>query len=597
MRHRVLVSSISAAICLAGLIPLVATAATANAATANAPASPPVAVQLSRVDLHAGYARFLTKEKKKPKDVNYATGLSRPALTEKASASCAEPHCPLVYEGGTVQHAPKLYLLLWGPSWSPTGTDTAYLDSFLSGLGVEPEDTWSTTTAQYGDTTGQPSFSTSVLQGVYQDTTTPPSGVTQTQLAAEADAFYSAHALTDRVNTQIVVATESGTCPSGFYAPICAGGTGNYCAWHSSSSVYGVPYTNLPYLPDAGADCGQDQVNTSGTYDGFSIVEGHEYAETVTDPYPNSAWVDLNDPSGGEIADKCAWTGLADVTLSTGSYAMQPLWSNGANNCVQSTPLGTTLAIATNSFPSGTVGEAYQATAIASGGTTPYTWSRTSGAKPPGLSFSAGGVWSGTPTGAGTYSFPLQVTDHSGAKVTRDFSIKITVLAIATGSFPSGTVGEAYHATAIASGGTAPYTWSRTSGAKPPGLSFSAGGVWSGTPTGAGTYSFPLQVTDHNGIKTSRALSITIRVLAVATGSFPSGTVGARYKATATASGGTAPYSWSRTSGTKPPGLSFSASGVWSGTPTRAGTYYFSLQVTDHLGKKASKTMRIVVAS
>jgi hypothetical protein len=139
--------------------------------------------------------------------------------------------------------------------------------------------------------------------GAFQDTSTPPNGVDQSQLAAEADAFASSHGVTDLTDAQIILATQSGTCPSGFDAPSCAGGTGTYCAWHSSSNE---PYTNLPYLLDAGTGCGESFVNSgaSGSHDGFSIVGGHEYAETITDPYPNSGWIDVSDPYGGEIGDK-----------------------------------------------------------------------------------------------------------------------------------------------------------------------------------------------------------------------------------------------------------------------------------------------------
>ena len=38
------------------------------------------------------------------------------------------------------------------------------------------------------------------------------------------------------------------------------------------------------------------------------MVAGHEYAESITDPFPDSGWYDSNDNvSGGEIGDKCAW--------------------------------------------------------------------------------------------------------------------------------------------------------------------------------------------------------------------------------------------------------------------------------------------------
>ena len=67
--------------------------------------------------------------------------------------------------------------------------------------------------------------------------------------------------------------------------------------------------------------------------DGVTIVEGHEYAETLTDPYPSTGWIDS---SGQENGDKCAWVKLGqgasqNITLSTGSFAVQSTWSNAYN--------------------------------------------------------------------------------------------------------------------------------------------------------------------------------------------------------------------------------------------------------------------------
>ncbi len=59
------------------------------------------------------------------------------------------------------------------------------------------------------------------------------------------------------------------------------------------------------------------------------------------------------------------------------------------------------------------------------------------------------------------------------------------------------------------------------------------------------------------------------------------GTVGIAYPSLALqAGGGTAPYSWQVREGTLPPGLALSG-GAISGTPTAAGTYYFTLAATD----------------
>lgn len=85
----------------------------------------------------------------------------------------------------------------------------------------------------------------------------------------------------------------------------------------------------------------------------------------------------------------------------------------------------------------------------------------------------------------------------------------IIPLVFETVSLPAGATGVAYSAQLQASGGTGTYTWTRTAGSLPVGLSLSSSGVISGTPTTAGTYNFTVQVSD--GIQTaSRGLSITV---------------------------------------------------------------------------------------
>jgi hypothetical protein len=342
MLKRVLAGTAVAAVSLMSA----ATAAQAQAVTTATAAKP--APRATVLNLrHAYLAHLGHTTPGKIAGIMYARG-KRPTAA-MTTTSCSEPNCPLVYNGGAVQHSPHVYLLLWGPHWSSDASQAAsasYLESFYAGLGVRPQDSWSIITSLYGDGGGFPAFANSVYEGAFQDTSTPPTGVGQGQLAAEADAFASSHGVTDLADAQIVVATQSGTCPQGFYSPNCFGGTGNYCAWHSNSSE---PYTNLPYILDAGSGCGEDIVQNQ--YDGFSIVGGHEYAETITDPFPVSGWWDPSDPFGGEIGDKCAWRDpvsgnidIGTVTLSTGTFAMQPLFdnnalANGGDGCVMK-PVG-----------------------------------------------------------------------------------------------------------------------------------------------------------------------------------------------------------------------------------------------------------------
>ena len=353
-------------------------------------------------------------------------------LPVTAAAGCTEPDCALPYNGGSVQHSPHVYLLFWGPNWSSEGASASYLEDLFQGLGVQPQDSWSTTTDQYTDGSGHPFFSGSVYMGAFSDTSTPPTGVDQSQLAAEADAFASTQGITDLTNAQIVIATQSGTCPQGFYAPTCNGGTGNYCAWHSNSNE---PYTNLPYVLDAGTGCGENFVNSgsAGINDGFSIIEGHEYAETITDPFPDSGWFDGNDTvSGGEIGDKCAWGGslwgdsdpIGNVTLSSGTFAMQSLWSNAESGCVMSTPqsAGDTVTVTSPGNRKNVAGGKYSlAIKGTSSGGNPLTWSTTG--LPAGMTISAStGVISGKFSTPATYTTKVTAKDTTGASGSATFT-------------------------------------------------------------------------------------------------------------------------------------------------------------------------------
>ena len=87
------------------------------------------------------------------------------------------------------------------------------------------------------------------------------------------------------------------------------------------------------------------------------------------------------------------------------------------------------LAISTSSLADGAVGSAYSQTLSATGGTTPHTWAIASGALPAGLSLSAAGVISGTPTAAGATSFSVSVTDSATPAATANMALNLNVSA------------------------------------------------------------------------------------------------------------------------------------------------------------------------
>lgn len=71
------------------------------------------------------------------------------------------------------------------------------------------------------------------------------------------------------------------------------------------------------------------------------------------------------------------------------------------------------LSVTTTSLPTATVGVQYSVQLQATGGVTPYTWAISSGTIPAGLSFSPGGLISGSPTSGGAFNIAVTVTDSS----------------------------------------------------------------------------------------------------------------------------------------------------------------------------------------
>jgi hypothetical protein len=82
----------------------------------------------------------------------------------------------------------------------------------------------------------------------------------------------------------------------------------------------------------------------------------------------------------------------------------------------------------------------------------------------------------------------------------------------------------------------------------------------------------------------TKALFITVApaALRITTASLPSAKLSQPYVATLTAIGGIAPYRWTRIGGL-PAGLQVNRkAGVLFGTPTKTGTFTFTMQVRDN---------------
>jgi hypothetical protein len=214
-------------------------------------------------------------------------------------------------------------------------------------------------------------------------------------------------------------------------------------------------------------------------------------------------------------------------------------------------------------------------------------WSVSTGALPAGLSLSSGGQLTGTPTVAGTSNFGVMAAYKTKAgQQTYAVMVNNLVVSLASASLPVGIQGAAYSydlKPKLAITGDAAYTgqgitWSVAGGSLPAGLSLSADGVISGTPTAANTGT-PFAVQASYKTKAGQqAYQVVVGAIVVTLGgaALPAGVQGAPYSydlKPKLAITGDAAYAgtgvtWSVASGSLPAGLSLGADGVISGTPS-----------------------------
>lgn len=291
-------------------------------------------------------------------------------------------------------------------------------------------------------------------------------------------------------------------------------------------------------------------------------------------------------------------------------------------------------------LPSGvtTAPNAYSATIAVSkvGAVGPtVTFALTAGSLPPGLSLPAqstsGAVITGNPTQTGTFNFTIKATDGSRTS-TLAYQITVTTQGppdqlqcnAANGSFlisgvcvlPDSVLGLPYQGRLVTShnaGGTLRIA----AGALPPGLALPAtfgpsGAVIGGTSTQQGiepTYTFTVQGTGDHGQPLYQAYSITVDqnlplsiVLPGSGSTLEPGTVGQAFGQNFFLSGGAGPYSWAVAAGHLPPGLTLQtfaaptdAHNELAGTPTTAGTFTFTMRLTDFSGQQATQSFSITI--
>ena len=342
--------------------------------------------------------------------------------------------------GSVVTQSPKVFLVFWGSGWGSQSTGIGgyanysgdpnglapNLQAFFAGLGTNSE-SWSAIVTQYcqgvpvgtktcplAPLTNHVAYpSSTVLGGVWEDTSTALATATGAQIAQEA-ANAAVH-FSNPPGAQYVIVSPTGTDPDQWLSP-----RNGYCAYHDNtgdpflSGVTGpdVPYTNMPYVPDVGAQC--SSFFNPGILDGADETVSHEYAEVLTDPFPSSGWTDRR---GSEIADKCenligGQPGASTyVPLATGTFAVQGIWANDLGKkggCENAHSPILTVNPGKQKGVDGTPVSFHISAADVRGGTLAYAAS----GLPAGLAInSASGLISGTPTAHGRSETTVVVAD------------------------------------------------------------------------------------------------------------------------------------------------------------------------------------------
>ncbi len=452
--------------------------------------------------------------------------------------------------------------LSYGAGGPGTGSPAAFAGGALTWIAVEPN------VAPFNDAVSETTTTTGGPVAYSYDTNTDPC----TTPGTDSGTVSYIHTLGGTVcGTPGPIPTGgNGTNP----APVGAIGLGQI----TLSSPLSVTTTSLP-----GGTVGTAYSTTLAATGGTSPYTWSLTSGTLP------SWASLNSTTGAITGTPNAVATTSGLVF-TATDSTSPTHNTAASGSLSIVVSPGALSVSTTSLPNGTVGNAYSTTLAATGGTSPYTWSLTSGTLPSWATLFAGtGVISGTP-GAGTAgttsglvftatdsASPTHATAASGS-----LSITITpALSVSTSSLPGGTVGTAYSTTLAATGGTSPYTWSLTGGTLPSWASLNATtGAITGTPNAVATTSgLVFTATDSTSptheTAASGSLSIVVSPapLSVTTTSLPGGTVGTAYSTTLAATGGTSPYTWSLTGGTLPSWASLNATtGAITGTPNAVAT-------------------------
>jgi hypothetical protein len=207
------------------------------------------------------------------------------------------------------------------------------------------------------------------------------------------------------------------------------------------------------------------------------------------------------------------------------------------------------------------------------------------------------GLISGTPQIGGTFQSWLAVKNQcpgdSSERLFTFYVVDPAPLVINTPELKPAARGVAYQAELLSSEAGV-LTWTLNAGQLPVGLKLSKDGMISGTPAAGGSYTFRAKVNDGRRTATKEFMLIVTPRLGFATKHLPRASVGHVLRTRIVAQGGVAPLRVTIVRGALPRGVRFAA-GLLSGKPRVAGTFRFTVKVTDAHSLSSTRTFVLTV--
>ena len=159
---------------------------------------------------------------------------------------------------------------------------------------------------------------------------------------------------------------------------------------------------------------------------------GWVYSQAITASGGASPYTYTNSagtlPAGLSLSSAGTLSGTP-TTAGTNTFTVRATDANtckGSNSytvVISATGVCPAITLLPSTLPNGNVGSAYSQTITASGGISPYTYTKSAGTLPTGLNLSSGGTLSGTSMAPGSFAFTVQASDANACKGSNSYTV------------------------------------------------------------------------------------------------------------------------------------------------------------------------------